>query len=328
VPQETVPAFRDASFVVTFASLAAGKSVDHISAFPRAMVCALTREIKSATSVLGYHPPIITQVQTLYDVDARVNELLTARMQRNTVALLIDSVIADDFTVMCYQTEQALREGVRVNGSIKKPKGWDLWTEQRIEALSIAFQIAEKLKQAGLHFAVNGHQKAGRTNQAGKYIKGGIDLPLDLAESFLAGADLAARVVSEEERLWHKTLFSVVNFDPEWATKNRFSLPPRVPSNTGELLRSVGYRLSRPVGMEKHEEYVEQLTTVVLAAFAAGAPMSKANLISVLAGPGKQLAAIVPNPLHARWIMRDAVDRAWFRIEKARSIYSEIGVSL
>jgi hypothetical protein len=321
----TKSAFRDPCFVVTFSKTGGGKTVDQVAAFPHALVFSITRELKSAITVLDYHPSVV-EVHNLYEVDAKVNELLTLRAQKNKNALAYTAVIIDDISILAYKTEIALREGVRVNGNLLKPKGWDLWTEQRNEALMISFTIAEKLKQAGVHCAVNGHVRVGRTNNAGKFYRGGVDLATDLSETFTAGADMAAMIVEEPERLWHQTLFMVKNHDAAWATKNRFSLPEKVPSNTGELLRAAGYALPRPPGHESYESVVEQLAQYIGQAFVNGAPMSRENLRAVLSEPTKQVSSIVSNPLHVRWIIRDAVDRAWIRREKSRSIFVEVGV--
>lgn len=324
----TAPAFKDASFVCTFARMGSGKTTDQAAAFPRALIFSLSRELKSVLSTLGFHPQRIVQVKTLYEVDAGVNELLKARAAKNKEALFHDAVLIDDLTVLAYQTEQALRNGgVQVNGSKLQPKHWDLWVEQRNASLALAFTISEKLKQAGVHLAVNGHQRSARVNNAGKAIRGGLDLPTDLAESFTAGCDLVAMMQQENERLFHPAVFSVGALDPSWATKNRFALPPIVPANTAEILRGAGYTLNRPPGQEKHEEYVETLAGYLLSAL-GGQAFTKAVLQGALAGPAGELAKLVPNPLHLRWIIRDAVDRAWLRREKHRGVLTEVGVRL
>lgn len=305
-----------------------GKTIDSVASFPRNLVLAMTRELKSTITVLDYHPQVV-QVRHLFDVEAKVNELLALREKKDTNALYYTGVTLDDATIMAYQTEQAIREG---SDGVKKEKGWDIWTEQRSIALEIAIRIAEKCKQAGLHFVVNGHMRPPRTNNAGKPIRGGIDLATDLAETFSANCDFVGKVEDEPDRLWQPTVFFVKSHHPTWATKNRLGLPDKVPANTGEILRSVGYKIPRPVGLEKHEEYVEWLAAWLVTVFANGMPMSKAVLggangaPGVLAEPTKQLAQTIKNPLHLRWIIRDAVDRAWLRRERTRSIFAEVGV--
>lgn len=297
-----------------------GKSVDSVASFPRNLVLAMSREMKSAITTLGYHPQIV-QVRHLYDARAKAEELLVARKKKDKNALYYTGVTLDDATIQAYRTEQAIRTG---SEGQKKEKGWDIWTEQRSEALEIAIKLAEDCKQEGLHFAINGHIRSARTNNAGKFIRGGIDLATDLAETFSANCDMVAMVVTEAERLWQPTVFSVKNGDSTWATKNRFSLPDKVPSNTGEILRAAGYDLPRAVGLEKHEEYVEWLAGYLLTV--PNLVMTKEALKPVLAEPMKQLAGLIENPLHVRWIVRDAVDRAWLRREKKRSIYAEVGL--
>jgi hypothetical protein len=320
--------FRDASFICICGRTGSGKTVDAIAAFPRAMVFALTRELKPAITVLGYHPPQVHIARTLYDVEAGVDALLSYRAKKDAGALWHNAVVVDDLTVLAYQTEQALREGVRVDGrGTVHPKGWDLWTEQRNTLLMIAFRIAEKLRQAGLHFCVNGHLRVGRVNNAGKVMRGGIDLPTDLTESFSAGTDLSALIEPEVERLWHQTVFRTLNFDQSWATKNRYGLPEKVPSNTAEILRGAGYYLPRPVGHEAFEGYVETLATYVYQGLANN-PYTKVNIQRVIADPTRQLAELIKNPLHVRWILRDSIDRAFLRRERERGIYLEAGLQM
>lgn len=320
----TTPAFRDAAFVTTFSVMGGGRTTDCVASFPRNLVFAMSRELKSPITVLGYHPQIV-QVRHIYDVTVKARELLTLRAKKDKNALYYTGVTVDDMTIMAYRTEQAIRTGTE---GVPKEKGWDIWTEQRCGALEIAIKLAEECKQEGLHFVVNGHERPAKTNNAGKFIRGGIDLATDLAETFSANCDLVAKVMPEEERLWQRTVFFVKSFDSGWATKNRFSLPDKVPSNMGEILRAAGYVLPRPVGMEKHEEYVEWLAGYLGTTFATGAAMTKAALQPVLAEPMKQLSSAIENPLHVRWIVRDAVDRAWLRREQRRSIFAEVGVGL
>lgn len=321
------PAFRDASFVITYSVLGSGKSVDQVAAFPRALVLSKSRELKSVMTTLGFSPHV-EEVQTLYDVEYWVEGLLKARAQKDAGALAINAVILDDATVISYATEMALRSGKLVvsgRGAVK-PTGWDLWTEQKNNALSYAITIAEKLKQAGLHFAVNGHMRPGRTNGAGKFIRGGIDLPTDLAESFPAPAELCALIQREDDRLFQPSVFVVKPMDSQWATKNRLlpGLPERFPANTGELLRAAGYVLPRPVGLEKHEEFVETLANYLNGGFGMNA-MDKKALQPVLVGPTKNLMQFGLHPLHLRWVLRDGVDRAWFRQAQQRSVFAELG---
>lgn len=320
--------FRDASVICICGKTGSGKTVDAVASFPRAMYFALTRELKPAITVLGYHPPMVHVVKTLYDVALGVDTLLEYRAKKDAGALWHNAVVVDDLTVMAYQTEQALREGVTVKGRGNvHPSGWNLWTEQRNMLLVLIFHIAERCRQAGIHLVVNGHFRVARTNNAGKALRGGIDLPTDLTESFTAGTDLSAVIEDEPERLWHPTVFQVRNFHPSFATKNRYGILDKAPANTAEILRAAGYHLPRAPGQEQYEEHVEKLAQFV-GQYMASYPYTRVNVQKVIAGPMAELAQLVKNPLLVRWLVRDAIDRAYLRREQTRSIYLEAGINV
>lgn len=312
-------AFRDASFTIEFGLLGSGKTIDQIAAFPNAIVFSLSRELKSVITNLGWHPEKIVEITTIYEVEPWVDSLIKERGQKNAEALKYDACILDDMTLSGFQTEKALRAGVdvvRSGGKKEKlnPKGWDLWTEGRSESMQLAIRVSEKLKQAGLHFAVNGHQRPPRTNAAGKFFRGGIDMPTDLVEQFAAPADMVAKVEQEDSQLFHKAVASVKQMDPQWATKSRFTLPERVPLNTGEILRNAGYRLRRAPGMEHHEDIVEGLAQFINAGIGAQDLTLAVQKVALNESIRRyELQKHLPDPRHMRWVLRDAIHRVWLR---------------
>ena len=317
--------FSDGAFVTSFGRSGTGKTVGDIASFPNAVVCAGTREFKPAMTVLGWQPPYVLEVKTLFDVEDAVYSVLKARKQKNKLALSIDAMLADDISVLSYQTEKALAEGSIPKNRLadKRGSGYSPWTNQKDATLTLVFRCAEVLRQEGMHLATNGHLRVARTDKNGKHIRGGIDLPMDLTEGFCAGTNLMARMLPEPERLFFQTIFSIENNGSEWATKNQFGLPALVPSNMRELLNAAGYKLSRGRGLEVHEEYVEQIAQAIAAVIGMG-PYSRAALSEVLKGPRAHLETLVPDPRHVRWILRDASDRALIRREAHRSILGDL----
>lgn len=326
-------AFRDGAFVLTFGKSGFGKTTDLIASFPMALIVGGTREYKSSITVLGWEPPFREVAFTVFELEDRIDAFLKLRKERNVGALMVNAVISDDFTVMGYHTEKALRQpgGVKHQGKTVTPdlKNYSgVWTAVQMAVLEITFRMAEKLRQEGLHFVVNGHLRQMRLNAAGKPYRGGIDLPMDLTEAVCAGTNVCAMIVEEQDRLFQPTVFNIKNGDQTWATKNQLGLPAVVPANTREMLNVAGYKLKRATGLDAHEDFVEALAQYVSSAFAASpnAAWSKVNLQGVLRGVVGDLAQRVPDPRHFRWIVRDAVDRAQFRMLKQTAIYSEVGL--
>lgn len=325
-------AFRDGAFVLTFGRSGSGKTTDLIASFPMALIVGGTREYKPSITTLDWEPPFRELAFTVFQLEDQIDAFLKLRKERNAGALLVNAVIADDFSVMGFHTEKALREpgGVKHQGKTITPdlKNYSgVWTAVQMAVLQITFRMAEKLRQEGLHFVVNGHLRQMRTNNAGKPYRGGIDLPMDLTEAVCAGTNVCAMVTEEQERIFQPTVFNIKNHDATWATKNQLGLPPIVPANTREMLNVSGYRLKRAQGMEQHEDYVETIAQYVTSAYSSnpGAAWTKVNLQGILRGVVGDLAQRV-SPNHFRWIVRDGVDRAQFRHLKAQSVYSEVGL--
>ena len=83
--------------------------------------------------------------------------------------------------------------------------------------------------------------------------------------------------------------------------------------NTAEILRAAGYDIRRAPGLEWQEKLVEAFTQALISD-----PASEKALMNEVVEIAREKT---DNDLHIRWVMRDALDRAYLRRMRQQNIF-------
>lgn len=288
--------------VISYGPSKTGKTTDCLYSFPDAVFIALRAALKPSEDVVGVQIPD-NHVLNLSTVTAATAEIrkLTARKGQKPSA-----VVVDDFSLLCESTMSVLE---------RTKSGYKLWGALRDEVL----EFRDACREGGMHVIVNAHENAPRTMN-GAYIRGGPRLPGRLPEDFPASCDLVLRAVPDAMRPGWRMAYRCTETDPTYVTGDRHGVTPDMaPMNLAEILRVAGYQLPRPPGMEWMEEVVVGAASAL---FDRPAPAEEnAILIAVTQhvidrlrpSAGYDEKARRRALLAARWIIRDARDRAVLR---------------
>ncbi len=272
----------DKSVTAIYGPSSIGKTTDLLYSFPNGLFLAPPGALKPAHHVVGY-VPAHAEAATIDDATKRLREAAKAGKY--------DAVIVDDFSLLAEQTIAHLE-------NVKKLTGFKLWGVVRDEVL----EFRDVARRCGMHVVLTAHESTPRTVN-GSFVRGGPKLPGKLPEDVPTACDLVLRAAHDSTRKgWHASYRCTVD-DPQWVTKDRHGVTPdRAPMNLAEILRAAGYDIARAPGLEWQEEVVATLANALVT--------DAANAATYLA-QGRDLAAqYSDNPLHIRWVMRDALDRA------------------
>lgn len=283
---------KDPVVAIVVGKVKSGKTVDAIYSFPKAVFVAAPGALKGSEAVVGYEIPANRQIdlEQIGDVTAALPK----------IAKVSSVVVVDDFTIIAQRTITRLE---------KRLKGWDVWDAAR----DLLLDLRTAARRAGVHVWFTCHEKSPRMGKNG-LVLGGPDLPGQMPEGFPAVADIVARVKWEPTRVGPWPYIYSCGPDPEWALGDRHDLIGQAsPMNARELLLAAGYdpaTLPRAAGMEWAEGAVEKLASMI-----AGQPEAEQRTIMINAG--RKLVAAGKPAMHARWVLRDAADRAVIRGRKA-----------
>lgn len=262
-----------------FAPAKFGKTVTFVSAFPRGLCITGVKEnvLLPAKTILNCQPAYRV-VKTFADV----TKIIVAEGKK------YPEVWVDDLTVFGKNTEARLG------------RGWGSWNRY----YKMAGDMIDALRQLDRPCAVNGHQRACRTTN-GRFLRGGIDLSMDMTEFFTARVDYAGRGMPYEPDephpvYQHRWKIWGPPANPEWAVGNRLGLPHVAPANLGELLRATG--LYRPDRLHNWQENVVQQVFEKI----KGTPPDKRKLLK---DARDQLVKKGIHPRVVAWTLRDAEDR-------------------
>lgn len=266
--------------IANYGPSGSGKTTDQIYSFPNGLFIAPPGAIKPAHNVVGFVPDTV-EASSIMEATSLLKE--AAKHSK------YDAVIVDDFSLLSESTVNALE---------KKLSGFKLWGAIRDHVLD----FRDTARHAGLHVVLTAHESTPRTVN-GTFVRGGPRLPGRLPEDVPTACDLVLRAAFEQsKRGWHAVYRCTID-DPNWVTKDRHGVTPdRAPMNTAEILRMAGYEIRRAPGLEWQEGIVEALAKLLVdEPDNEGALMQEAIAIC-----GEK----TDNPLHTRWVMRDALDRA------------------
>ena len=204
-----------------------------------------------------------------------------------------DSIIVDDFSFLAEQT-MAVYE--------KRYSGFRLFGALRDSVL--AFRNAARF--AGLHVVVTCWIKPPRLRDDGMRIRGGPALTGKLPEQLPAMCDLVLRADYDSQRKPWPGIYRVKGGN-DYVGKDRDNgTPSPAPMNLGEILRHNGYAVRRLVGLEWQESAVDAIAQALIAQGVNGDRAFLEASYAALLSDGH-------DPLHVRWTVRDAWDRAALR---------------
>ena len=275
------------AFVLVYGLSGDGKTTDAVASFPNALHIAARNALLPAYSLWGYRPDTI-ECKTIDDA--------TAALNRATQSGKYDAVHVDDFSHLAENTYAECD---------RKYKGYKVFGALRDKTL--AFRAAAR--HATFHVVLNCWLNPPRSKD-GIFYRGGPMLSGKLPEQLPAMCDLVLRC--DHEPMHMPGTWSGVyrcEHSPRFVMKDRFNvcynLSP-IPMNLGEILRAVGYDLSRHKSLPWQEQVVQQFSEEL---FSHSHTLDKDLL-------NQQYAKLIGtgiDPKFANWTMRDAMDRTIIR---------------
>lgn len=208
------------------------------------------------------------------------------------------AVIVDDLTPLA---AEHVRDYSYKRRGKPRLKGWKLWGRVREDFLSLR-AAAMACTAKGTHVWFTAHERQPRTNPRKGFILGGPDLPGSMQEDFSAVCDYVLRAKYAAGRpgwpyVYHGGPSST------WGLGDRYHRVGGIaPMNIAEIMRASGFALPRGKGLEWIEaEVAARAETLVPMDPAAWRAWMREQIPELVEAHGPQLA---------RWILRDASDRA------------------
>lgn len=287
---------REPVLALSYGPSGIGKTTDTGLSFPNALFIAAPGALQSIRNVAGYEP-LVEHAVTIPDVTKLINTIGSYKAKGQDTK--IDAIVADDFSYLAEQTFAQLE---------KKFNGFRLWGELR-DAI-IDFRNASRF--AKVHIIVNCWEQAPKDKPGGARVKGGPMLSGNLPEQVPAMFDMVLRCGLDPMRKPWPGIYQCVA-DPNYTMKDRLNIATvchPAPMNMAELIRAADYPVSRHPDLHWQEEIVEKVAQQM---FAEGAARDK----DIANGVYADLIKNGVKPAHARWTMRDALDRTVIRRAKA-----------
>jgi hypothetical protein len=284
--------FHEPAVVCAYAKSGSGKTTDNGYSFPCALFLAAPGALKPLITVCGYDPHRAGQVRRMgvADGDIRTIDDATKVLKVEASRGVYDAVVVDDFSYLAEQTFALLE---------KRLTGFKLWGELRDQTLD----FRNTARSCGMHVLMNCWEGGPKT-KAGRWIRGGPQLPSDLPEQMPAMCDLVLRGGREELRKPWPGVYLCPRADTDYVAKDRHHVTPEVaPMNLAEILRHAGYDVKRHPGLPWQEEAVIKIAAALLKTDGAEWPSIGNIAVEALTSKGYGRPYIV-------WTLRDAVDRA------------------
>ena len=279
---------RDPVLALTYGPSGIGKTTDTGLSFPNALFIAAPGALQSIRNVAGYSP-LVENATTIPDVTKLVNTVGSYKAKGSDTK--IDAVVVDDFSYLAEQTFAQFE---------KKFTGFRLWGELR-DAI-IDFRNAARF--AKVHIVVNCGEQPPKEKPGGARVKGGPMLSGNLPEQVPAMFDMVLRCGLDPMRKPWPGIYQCVA-DPNYVMKDRLHIATAAhpaPMNMAELIRAAGYNVSRHPDLPWQEDVVTKVSAQMVQDGAAKDKDTANTVYSDLVKNGI-------NPAHARWTLRDAMDR-------------------
>lgn len=208
------------------------------------------------------------------------------------------AVIVDDLTPLA---AEHVRDYTYKRRGKPRLKGWKLWGRVREDFLTLR-AAAMACTAKGTHVWFTAHERQPRTNPRKGFILGGPDLPGSMQEDFSAVCDYVLRAKYAADRpgwpyVYHGGPSST------WGLGDRYNrVGGTAPMNIAEIMRASGFDMPRGKGLEWIEaEVAERCAALVEVDPADWRAWMRERIPALVEAHG---------PQHARWILRDASDRA------------------
>lgn len=288
--------FSEPSFVLTYCPSGWGKTVDCLYSFPEALFIAAPGALKPWLNVVGlpFEPANAPGVKTIMQA--------TAIIQREAPKRKWNAIVLDDFSLLC---EASFNEIEKAG----KP-GLQFWG--RVRDALLDFRGAAR--ECGMHVILNAHERGPHNDEKKGYVRGGPMLPGTMPEDLPKSCDMVLRVVREPAYPGWPVVYSGKEGDPDYVEKDRHGFIPSTkvaPMNLGELMRR-GFGTEGPFGIRRPRglEWMEKVVTQITAQLGKTVPGSE-DQKALLRGFRPLIEAkYTKNPLHVRWVFRDAIARA------------------
>jgi len=282
---------KDPVLALSYGPSGAGKTTDTGLSFPNALFIAAPGALQSVRNVGGYEP-LVESATTIPDVTKLITTI--GQYKAKGADTKIDAVVVDDFSYLAEQTFAQLE---------KKFNGFRLWGELRDAVID--FRNAARF--AKVHIVMNAWEQPPKDKIGGGRVKGGPMLSGNLPEQVPAMFDMVLRCGLDPMRKPWPGIYQCVA-DPNYIMKDRLNIASAchpAPMNMAELIRAAGYTVSRLPSLSWQEEIVEKLANQMTA---EGPARDKDIANAAYLDLVKHVA-----PPHARWTLRDALDRTIIR---------------
>jgi len=281
----TTPTPTEPALILTYGPPGYGKTTDCGFSFPNGLFIAARGALQSIRTVCGYEPRVET-ANTIDDVTKRIKSLKKGEF---------DTVVIDDFSFLAEQT-MAVYE--------KKYSGFKLWGAVRESTLD----FRNAARYADCHIILNCWEQEPKTKPDGSRVRGGPNLSGKLPEQLPAMCDLVLRCGQEPMRKPWAGVYRCF-LDTNYVMKDRFNIAQMIdpaPMNLAEIMRTVGYKVSRHPDLPWQEDVVESVAQSIVAA-------PPASMTTIANDAYRNLTGAGATPAAARWTIRDACDRAVIR---------------
>lgn len=297
---ETKPT-GDPVVVCTYGPSGVGKTSDAGYSFPTALFLAAPGALNSIQSLCGYQPDRLA-VNTIEEATAIIEKVGNSKKYK--------TVVIDDFSFMAEQTFSALEAN-------PKYKGFALWGKMR----DIALEFRDRSRYAGVNVVLNCWEQPPKMRENGQMVRGGPQLSGKLPEQIPALCDLVLRATHDKKRKPWGAVYRC-NPDPSYVMKDRFHIAAQIdpaPMNLAELLRASGIQIDRHPDIKDQEATVQKIAENFSGKVSDDAPLAN-DIYTSLLGKGMP-------PAHAKWTLRDALDRAVIRRELGNKALSFFDLS-
>ena len=281
---------KDPVLSLVYGGSGAGKTTDSGFSFPNALFIAAPGALQSIRHNAGYEP-LVENATTIPDVTKLITTIGSYKAKGSDTK--IDSVVVDDFSYLAEQTFASLE---------KKFNGFRLWGELRDAVID--FRNAARF--AKVHIIMNAWEQPPKDKPGGARVKGGPMLSGNLPEQVPAMFDMVLRCGMDPMRKPWSGVYQCT-LDPNYIMKDRLNIASAchpAPMNMAELIRAAGYDLSRHPDLASWQEGVVAKVAAQMVHDGAGRDKDTANAVYA------DLVKNAVHPLHARWTLRDAMDRA------------------
>jgi len=288
---EMTALIKDPVLALSYGPSGGGKTTDTGLSFPNALFIAAPGALQSVRNVAGYEP-LVENAATIPDVTKLITTIGQYKAKGSDTK--IDAVVVDDFSYLAEQTFAQLE---------KKFNGFRLWGELRDAVID--FRNAARF--AKVHIVMNAWEQPPKDKPGGGRVKGGPMLSGNLPEQVPAMFDMVLRCGLDPMRKPWPGIYQCVA-DPNYIMKDRLNIAAAchpAPMNMAELIRGAGYTVSRLPALVWQEEIVEKVSQQMMT---EGPARDKDIANAAYADLARHVS-----PPHARWTLRDALDRTVIR---------------